>query len=78
MINPQLPATPKSKKITKERLYILRTPEISRVSLFEEIRIDSAVGSPVVATTQRSAYISYAELKYPIPSAPRIFSIGIL
>ena len=44
----------------------------------EEISIESAVGSPAVAITHRSAYISYAELKYPIPSVPSRESIGIL
>jgi hypothetical protein len=44
----------------------------------EEISIEIATGKPAVETTQRSAYISYAELKYPIPSIPRSDSIGIL
>ena len=53
-------------------------PERSRRARALETVIESAVGSPAVATMHKSAYISYAELKYPIPCAPRYDSIGIL
>ena len=43
-----------------------------------DIRTESATGRPAVEMIQKSAYISYAELKYPMPSVPRYASMGIL
>ena len=56
--------TPVIKNVSKDTLKIRL---LLALSVVPDMRSDMATGSPVVEIMQNIAYISYAELKYPMP-----------